>query len=84
MNDGKISGRNHEWVQDALTVTVDIFCRMGMKDNLEKCKVMVFTTRFIWGEWGDSSYKWRATGEGATLRERKKTRVSCTVYGVKV
>ena len=43
---------------------------------------MVCTPRFIWGKWGELAYKMRATGEGATSRERKKTRVSCTVCGV--
>ena len=30
------------------------------------------------------AYKQWAMGEGATFRERKKTRVSCTVYSVTV
>ena len=27
--DGRIAGQDHEWFQDALSVTVAMFCRMG-------------------------------------------------------
>ena len=45
---------------------------------------MVCTPGFIWGNWGELAYKGHATGEGATLRERNKTRVSCSTCGVTV
>ena len=32
-NDGRVAGRDHEWVHDALTVTVYIFCRVGIETN---------------------------------------------------
>ena len=38
--------------------------------------------RFIWGKWGESEYKRRETDEGATFRDHKNMRVSCTVCGV--
>ena len=31
---------------------------------------------------GEQAYNWRVMGEGATLRERKRFRVSCTECGV--
>ena len=31
-----IVGQDHEWVQDSLTVTVDMFLRMGLEMNLKK------------------------------------------------
>ena len=35
--DGRsISGRDHEWDQNALNVTVDMFRRMGLETNLKK------------------------------------------------
>ena len=46
-NGGRIAGRNHEWVQDALNVTVAMFQRMGLETNLDKTKVMVCTPGFI-------------------------------------
>ena len=49
-----------------------------------KTKAMVCTPGFIWGNWGELAYKGHATGEGATLRERNKTRVSCSTCGVTV
>ena len=73
-NNGRIAGRDHKWVQDPLMVTVVMFHRMGIKTNLEKTKSMVFMPGFIRGKWGDQAYKWRATGEGATFRERKRFR----------
>ena len=45
-----ISGWDHEWIQDKLTMTVYMFHRMGLESNLEKTKVMVCTPRFIWGK----------------------------------
>ena len=53
-----------------------MFHRMGMAANLEKTKAVVCMPGFIWGKWGDTSYKRRATGDGATFREREKTQVS--------
>ena len=51
-NDGRIDGRDHEWVQDALKVTVAMFLRMGLNANLNSTKAMVCTLRCIWGDWG--------------------------------
>ena len=46
-NDSRIVGWDHEWVQDALTVTAATFYRMVLDANLEKTKAMVCTPRFI-------------------------------------
>ena len=35
-DNGIIAGRYHEWVQDALTVTVSMFLPVGMETDLEK------------------------------------------------
>ena len=50
--EGRIAGQYHEWVQDALTVKVAMFRRMGLETNLEKTKSVVCTPGFIWGYWG--------------------------------
>ena len=47
-------------------------------------KTLVCTLRYIREKWSEAAYNHRATGEGATFRERKQARVSCTVCGVKV
>ena len=47
VDDVRIAGWDHEWVQDALTVTVAMFQRMGLEKNLDKTKAMVRTPRFI-------------------------------------
>ena len=49
-NDGRIVGQDHEWVQDALMVTVAMFRMMGLETNLDKTNSMVCTSRFVWGE----------------------------------
>ena len=49
MDEGRIAERYHEWVQDALTVMVAMFLRIGLEMNLEKSKAMVCTPGFIWG-----------------------------------
>ena len=75
-NNGRIAGRDYVWVQDALSVTVAMFRRMGLEKNLENNKTIVFTPGFVWGEWGEQACKRRATGEGATFREQNRLRVS--------
>ena len=81
-DDGRISGWDHEWVQDALTLTVAMFLQMGIEANLEKTKAMVCTPGFIWG--GGGVYKRRVRGEGVTFRDCNNMRVSCSTYGVTV
>ena len=77
VDDGRIAGHDYEWLQDALDVTVAMFWRMGLETNLEKNKAMVCTTGFIWGKWRELAYKRQVTWDGATFRERKKTRLRC-------
>ena len=48
---GMIARRYHEWVQDALTVTVAMFYFMGLEMNLDKTKAMVCTPGIIYGKW---------------------------------
>ena len=83
-DEGRIAGRDHKWVQVALTVTVVMFQRMGLEMNLEKTKAIVCTPGFIWEKWGELAYKRRATGEGSTFRDRKKAMVRCATCGVTV
>ena len=78
VNNGRIAGRDHEWVQDSLSVTVAMFRRMGLEMNLEKSKTMVFMPGYIWCKWEEHEYKRQAPGEGATCRERNMLRVSCS------
>ena len=41
IDDRRIVGRYHKWVQDALTVTVAMFWRMGLDTDFDKTKEMV-------------------------------------------
>ena len=49
-DDGRIMGQDHEWLQYAMVLMVDMLCRMGLEANLKKTKPMVCTPRFIWGD----------------------------------
>ena len=56
-DDRTIVWREHEWVLNALVVTVDILFRMGLESNLKKTMAMVCTPRFIWVKSGLRAYK---------------------------
>ena len=83
-DDVRIAGQYHIWVQDALTVTVAMFKRVGLKNNMEKTKSTVCNPGYIWGKWSKEAYKHWATREGAAFRERNLTRISCAEYTVPV
>ena len=55
-DDSRIAGQDHEWVQDALTLMVAVLRRMGIDANLENTKVMVYTSGFIRGKWGETAF----------------------------
>ena len=78
---GRIAGRDHQWLHDALTVTVAMFRMMRLETNLENTKSMVCTPGFTWGKWGEQAYKRWEVGKGEMFRERKRIRVSCTKCG---
>ena len=42
-DNGRIGGRYHIWVQDALPVSVAMFQQMRLETNLEKTKALVCT-----------------------------------------
>ena len=51
---------------------------------MSKTQSMVCTRRLISGQQGVEAYNQRATGEGPTFQESKRTRVSCEECGVKM
>ena len=81
-NNGRISGWYHKLVQNALTVRVAMFLRMGLDTNLDKTKYVVCTPSFISLKWSYKAYKQRLTGEGEVFRERNRMQVSCTKCGM--
>ena len=64
-------------MQTTLTLIIRMFKRVGIQENLGITKAMSCTPGFIWGQQKAVDYKRRATGEGATFQERKRTRVRC-------
>ena len=65
-----------------LKATVAMFLRMGLNTNLEKTKYMVCTPSFILCKCIEKAYKHRIMGEREILRQRKRTRLSCTKCGM--
>ena len=56
-DDVRISGQDHDWVQDVFTVSVAIFRRMCLDANLKKTKAVLFMLGFIWWKLGETAYK---------------------------
>ena len=57
---GRIEGMDHIWVQDALTVTVENFNRVGLNTNMENTKSIVCIPGYIWGGWSKEACKFQA------------------------
>ena len=56
-DNGRIAGQDHKWVQDILTVNVEMLLRVGLDTNLDNTKSMVCMPGFIWGKWSEEAYK---------------------------
>ena len=46
-DDVSIAKQDHEWVQDTLSVTVEMFQRMSLEKNIKKSYTMVCTPGYI-------------------------------------
>ena len=71
-------GREPDWVQELMVMTVYMLRSLDLENNLDKTKAMICKPGFVWGHIGEAAYNRRATGEGATFLERKRTRISCS------
>ena len=56
-------------------MTVAMFRRVGIDANLENTNSVVCTSGFTWGKWSKEAFTRQVAGEGATFRERKRTRL---------
>ena len=54
-DDGRIGGRDHIWVQDALTISLEMFQRMGLETEMKKTNAPVCTPGYIRGKWSDAA-----------------------------
>ena len=75
-DDGRIGGRDHIWVQDALTISLEMFQQMGLETEMKKTNALVCTPGYIRGSGVMRPTKRKATREGATFREGKRARIS--------
>ena len=68
-------------MQTSLKKMVRIFEKIVLYTNLNNTKAVICNPGFIWGKQRAEAYKRRATGEGPTFQERKKTWLSCKKCG---
>ena len=68
-------------MQAALTKMVRMFERVVFQTNLNYTMAVICMLGLIWGQHGAEAYKRRATGEGPTFRESKRTRILCEECG---
>jgi hypothetical protein len=80
-DDGLLASPDREWLQDAFTVLVDMFARVGLRTNTEKTQVMICTPGFIRTYYSTAAYKRKLSHQGDTYRQRKRRRTTCATCG---
>ena len=55
-DDGKIVWQEHEWVLDAMAVTVAMLCTIELESDINKTKPMVCPPRLVEWKWGGTAY----------------------------
>ena len=76
-DDGEISSRNPEWLQQAIDCLVALFERVGLKTNVGKTEMMVCQPHHIVSALSDESYASRLDTAGESYAARKRRRVTC-------
>ncbi len=76
-DDGLLSSTNAPWLQQALTVLVDVFKRIGLSTNAAKTKTMVCYPAARRVELSEEAYNYRNTGIGRSYQERQRAPVRC-------
>eukprot|EP00797_Seminavis_robusta_P003406 Sro1211_g252850.1 Reverse transcriptase (RNA-dependent DNA polymerase) (1066) ;mRNA; f:30706-34100 len=76
-DDGLLASTDAAWLQGALDVLVDLFRRCGLRTNVNKTKTMICYPGARHVEISPYAYKRRMTGEGLTVREKKRRRTTC-------
>ena len=80
-DDGLLGARDHEWLQKAIDVLVDLFMRVGLHTNTTKTQTMTCTPGYIRTHQSSSTYRRRIGGGGESYRERQRRRVECPECG---
>jgi hypothetical protein len=78
-DDGLLSSRKKEWVQESFDVLIGIFERVGLRTNTTKTQAMICTPGYISSRQSDDAYKRRMTGSGESFKERQRRKVVCPV-----
>jgi hypothetical protein len=76
-DDGKVTSRNSEWLQQALDILTGLFLRVGFWTNTTKTKTMTCLPGHIRTLLSSAAYKRRLTGQGDSYRQRKCQKVDC-------
>ena len=75
-DDGMVASYDSCWIQVAFNTLVDLFDRVGLRNNAGKTVGMVCRPFQAAGNLSEMAYGRRIIGEGPTYRERLKGRVS--------
>ena len=76
-DDGEISSRNPEWLQQAIDTLVEHFERVGLKTNVGKTEAMVCQPPHIAPALSEESYASFLGRTGESSSTRKRRRVTC-------
>ena len=76
-DDGLVSSVQHEWLQQALQVLVELFTRIGLQTNTRKTQQMTCFPPTLTTRLSDAGYTRRITGTGLTYRDRQRQKINC-------
>ena len=80
-DDGYIGSRSDTWLAASLQTLVALFRRVGLESNAAKTKSMSCLPTKIRTSYSEPAYQRRATGVGATYRDRLREDVTCPDCG---
>ena len=80
-DDGYLGSRDGSWLANGLQILADLFRRVGLESNAAKTKSMSCLPPKVRTSFSESAYQRRATGVGATYRDRLREQIPCPDCG---
>jgi hypothetical protein len=80
-DDGLLASEDPNEAQGALDILTDGFSRVGLKMNAAKTEAMVVKGGKVYEQLSKEAYARKATGTGATHRERSLEKIQCNLCG---
>ena len=76
-DDTLIAATDPQWLQQALNLLVQLFCRMGLDTNVAKTKLMLCDCGFIPTAISNRAYLHRITGTGPSFQDHLQQKTTC-------